>query len=179
MTTQQVIIAILVIGAVIVAVVMLRKRQPSVTVPPDVNAEMPLLAQDAVKWAAEKKVTLDYTPESVERVEGLLAELHEKRAAGHLPDDQVTRAAVRYGAYVGEVLRRMHNGSWAIDHEVVGPGTFPIRWGEHESFPIGWCGKRIINGEEDNVWVKFRVLLLDDAKDAMTFSPDGGEGAEK
>jgi hypothetical protein len=74
----------------------------------------------------------------------------------------------------------MHNGSWAIDHEVAGPGSFPIRWGDHESFPIGWCGKRIINGEEDNVWFKFRALLLGDAKDAMTFTPDGSErgGAE-
>ena len=176
MTAQQVIIALLVIGAAIVAGAMLRKRKPIAVAPPDVNIEMPLLAQDAIKWAAQKNVTLDFTAESVEGVEGLLAELHEKRAAGQLPDEQVTRAAVRYGAYVGEVIRRRHNGSWAIDHEVAGPGSFPVRWGEHQTFPIGWCRKRIHNGDEDNVWFKFRVLVLDDAKGATTFPSGGGEG---
>ncbi len=176
MSTQQVVILILVVVAVIAAAVLLRKQPSSATASTDVNAEMLFLADDAVKWAAEKNVTLDYTPESVERVEGLLAELHEKRAAGKLPDDQVNKAAARYGAYVGEVIRRMHNGSWAVDHEVAGPGSFPIRWRDHESFPLGWCRKRIINGEEDNVWYKFRVLLLGDAEDAVSPTPDGGDG---
>ena len=72
------------------------------------------------------------------------------------------------------------DGLLAQLHQVAGLGSLPIRWGEHESFPIGWCGKRIINCDEDNVWSKFRILLLDDGKDAMTFSPDGGDrgGAE-
>lgn len=89
-------------------------------------------------------------------------------------------AAVRYEADVGEVIRRMHDGSWAFDHEVVaGPGSFPIRWRDDEAFRLGWCRERIVNGEEDDVWFKFRVLLLGDAgdaKDAMTFTPDGGDG---
>jgi hypothetical protein len=70
----------------------------------------------------------------------------------------------------------MHNGTWAVDHKVAGPGSFPIRWGEHEAFPIGWCGKRIVNGEEDNVWFKFQLLLLGEGKDAMTSTPDGSDG---
>ena len=65
MTAQQVIIAIVVVAAVIVAAVLLRKRQPLAPAVPDVIAEMPFLAEDAVKWAAEKNVTLDFTPESV------------------------------------------------------------------------------------------------------------------
>jgi hypothetical protein len=77
---------------------------------------------------------------------------------------------------VGEVIRRMHNGSWGIDHDVAGPGSFPIRWADHESFPIGWCGKRILNGEEDNVWFKFRMLLLGEAEDALMIAPDGSGG---
>lgn len=174
MTAQQVFLAVVVISAVVVAAVMLRKRQTSAIAQLDVNAEMPILAEDAVKWAAEKNVTLDFTPASVERIEGLLVELHEKRAAGQLPDDQLNKAALRYGAYVGEVIRRMHNGSWAIDHEVGGPGSFPITWGHHVSFPVGWCGKRIINGDEDNIWFKFRVLLLGEGKGGMTITPDGG-----
>ena len=33
----------------------------------------------------------------------------------------------------------------------------PIRC-KGDSFPMGWCEKRIVNGDEDNVWVKYTVL---------------------
>lgn len=128
--------------------------------PYDVDAEMQLHAQDAVESAAELTVVLDYTPDSVERVEELLAVLHEKRASGQLPDEQVSFAALQYGAYIGEVIRRKHGGTWAIDHKLIGPCTFPLSSRGHEMFPVAWCGKRILYGDEDNVWFKFRALVL-------------------
>lgn len=30
--------------------------------------------------------------------------------------------------------------------------------GDEMCFPYGWCGKRLENGEEDNVWDKMRVF---------------------
>jgi hypothetical protein len=159
MRTRQTIVVAFVVGTAVAAVVMLRNQKPEAT-DADVNIQMPIFAEDAVQWGAEQNAPLDYTPESVERVEALLAKLHEERAAGRLPDDQLNKASLRYGAYVGEVIRRLHQGTWALDSKVA--GSFPIRWRDHESFPVGWCAKRIVNGEEDNVWLKFRDLLLDD-----------------
>lgn len=163
MNLRQLFLVFLAAVLVMTVAKMLRRRQASAEREHDPNVAVPIVAEEAVRWAAAKGVTLDYSPESVERVEPLLAELHERHAKGDLPRDDVVKYAVRYGAYIGEVIRRRHNGRWAVDHDVAGPGSFPIRWGDgQESFPVGWCGKRIINGEEDNVWFKFRMIVLDE-----------------
>src|ERR1700739_280313 len=64
------------------------------------------LATEAVRDAQENNhVRLDYTPDSVQKVEQILGDLHEKYAK-----DQSSISAnglgLAYGAYVGEVIRR-------------------------------------------------------------------------
>lgn len=127
----------------------------------DPNVDMPTIAEDAVRFAAVRGKTLDFRPDSVNVVESVLSDLHIERAKGQLSDSDVNMHAVQFGAYIGEVLRRTYGGSWSIDHPVAGPRTFPIHWNGHDSFPVGWCGKRILNGDEDNVWFKFQVLTSD------------------
>lgn len=161
MNTQRIVIVIVLLIAVFIAVrILTRKTQPPI--PTDPNVMMPMLADEAVKFAAGHGVTLDYTPESVERVEPILADLHESRISGQLSDRDLNLHAHRFGAYIGEVLRRTYGGHWTEDHEVAGPKTFPIHWKDGQSFPVGWCGKRILNGDEDNVWHKFQVVTSDE-----------------
>jgi|SRR5580693_5340792 hypothetical protein len=66
-----------------------------------------------------------------------------------------------YGAYIGEVIRRSEPGAkWEPDDSVGGEKSYPIIGGpgHGHSYPMARCYHRIVNGPEDNVWVKFRVL---------------------
>lgn len=158
--------AMLVLLAILAAVIVLVavRWHRRTTAPRDVNLAMRSLADEAVAWAARDGVTLDFSADSVERVDALLASRHALRAAGEFPDAELHRAAARFGAYIGEVIRRTRGeGEWTVDDEVGGPGSFPLHWGGGTSFPVAWCGKRVLNGEEDNVWIKFRMNVLQDA----------------
>jgi integrase len=44
------------------------------------------------------------------------------------------------------------------DDPVGGEKSYPIVWGGGHSYPMAWCYHRIVNGPEDNVWIKYRVL---------------------
>jgi hypothetical protein len=107
----------------------------------------------------------------VKTVESILGELHEDHAKGLLSGEQVNVNALRYGAYIGEVLRRTYGGTWATDHPMGGPKSYPIRCKNYESFPVRWCGKRILNGDEDNVWFKFQVFTSDKYQSLATSEP--------
>ena len=136
-------------GIMVTFVVVLWKRRTST------RGLMRALAAMAVSRAkADYGIELDYSGESVERVEEILARLYANRDAIDLRRESFT-----WGAYIGEVLVKTKAGRWKRDHEVVGAASYPVHWGNGESFPIGWCQKRLTNGEEDNVWVKYRLLI--------------------
>jgi hypothetical protein len=146
------------VGVVVAVVVLQLLRARSR--PADAGAWMAMHAEKAVAFAQAAGVALDYTPESIEALETRLLEpLHLKRATGAVGDNEVRERALEFGAYIGEVLRRKYGGVWALDHAVGGPNSYPIEWRGGASFPVGWCGKRILNGDEDNVWHKYQVLL--------------------
>ncbi len=44
----------------------------------------------------------------------------------------------------------------------------------HQSFPVAWCGRRILNGNEDNVLHKFRFRALGEGREEVIVI-DGGE----
>jgi hypothetical protein len=126
-------------------------------------------AQDAVDHAkAACGVTLDYTPESVEHVEAVLRKLYEAMPRGFFAKllrsgpsaTDISTMSKMYGGYIGECIRRRWGGEWSIDHPVAGPGSLPITCQGHDSFPVGWCFKRLRNGPEDNVWHKLQILYL-------------------
>ncbi|MCG6920830.1 MAG: hypothetical protein LJF15_07075 [Acidobacteria bacterium] len=134
-------------------------REPNAAA--DVNVVMREAAADAIETAkAEHDVTLDYSSQSVEQVEAILARIYDEQAGAPIPLDREKDEAWRWGAYVGEVIRRTSpgGGHWEIDHEAAGPRSFPVRLAERDSFPITWCRKRLRNGPEDNVWHKFQIL---------------------
>jgi hypothetical protein len=119
------------------------------------------MAAEAVKDAKGKDgVNLDYSVDSIKEVEEILGRLHEQ----YVKDPSSISAkglGSAYGAYVGEVIRRSEPGAkWERDDNVGGEKSYPIIWGSGQghSYPMAWCYHRIVNGPEDNVWVKFRVL---------------------
>jgi len=133
-------------------------------VPPRTASEqMAELAAQAVHAAHDAyEVTLDYTVASVEHVESILAMLHEEHNARPFFPERMVAEANRWGAYVGEVARRVRGGEWQRDSAHVGANTFPLVFGEqNEIYPCAWCYRRITNGAEDNVWVKFRLSVTE------------------
>lgn len=105
------------------------------------------------------------------RKSGLWCRVYKKRRPnlGNLHDHyaknsssvSVKGLASAYGAYIGEVIRRSEPGAkWERDDEVGGEKSYPIIWGTGlgHSYPMAWCYRRIVNGPEDNVWVKYSVL---------------------
>jgi hypothetical protein len=149
---------------------------------------MAAYAQDAADHAkAACGVSVDYTPESVEQVEVVLHRLYEAIPRGFFARlfrrgpsaADISTISKMYGGYIGECIRRRWGGEWSADHPVGGLGSFPISSRGHDSFPLGWCFKRLRNGPEDNVWHKLQILYLqphDRAAEQRDEADEAGDG---
>ncbi|QDT47991.1 hypothetical protein Pan258_20310 [Symmachiella dynata] len=151
----------------------------------EVIAEMRKRAELAVADAKkEYDIDLDFSPESVEDLDEILQQIHESHQSTPLASIELRRHSLKWGGYIGEVSKRIRDCEWAVDSKIGGKGDYPIVYKDRsESFPIGWCLRRIVNGEEDNVWHKFTYLVVNrdgDYLDALTeagaqFSEESGE----
>ncbi len=136
---------------------------------PTVADMMAAYAQDAIDHASRTcAITLDYSPESVKQVEGVLEKLYAEIPRGFFArllrkgpsQDDIATICKMYGGYVGEVIRRTGGGEWALDTEVSpGETVISLRKGEGCIFPPAKIHKRLLNGPEDNVWIYFQVLM--------------------
>jgi hypothetical protein len=73
------------------------------------DAMMRAWAEEAVRIAsADHGMTLDYTPESIPRLETVLA------ARTPVPESEQEEATRLWGAYYGEVFRRKFPGEWIM-----------------------------------------------------------------
>lgn len=153
------ILAVVVIAVVAgLAVLKSQKKPAQQTEFKTTDEMMVVLAAEAVKDAEkETNIKLDYSPQSIEKVEEVLSKIHEQFAKDK-SSIAVNGLAMAYGAYIGEVIRRTEPGvTWKEDHPVAGEKSYPLHWNGGESFPCGWCYKRITNGPEDNVWYKYQL----------------------
>jgi hypothetical protein len=142
-----------------VAFLKAQKKSPQQTEFKTTDEMMTFLASEAVKDAEkENQIKLDYSPQSIEKVEAVLSKIHEQYTKDK-SSIAVNGLSMAYGAYIGETIKRSVPGSkWERDHPVAGEKSYPIHWKGGESFPCGWCFKRITNGPEDNVWHKYQML---------------------
>jgi hypothetical protein len=128
------------------------------------------LADQGVALARDNHVVLDYSEESIEKAEFVLGKLHEEYRTGKLTHG-TNGPAMAMGAYVGECIRRHEPGAhWERDHPIGGEKSYPLHWRGGESFPMAWCYKRIVNGPEDNVWIKYSLIRDGRAGQAATNS---------
>jgi hypothetical protein len=102
-------------------------------------------------------IRLDYSAESIKTVDHILGKLHDQymKAPSSI---SVRGLSAAYGAYVGEVIRRTEpNVHWLRDDDL-GEKIYPLVWDKAHVYPMSWCQKRIENGDEDNVWMKYTIL---------------------
>jgi hypothetical protein len=119
-----------------------------------------LSAQAVERARSSYGVNLDYSPDSVKEVEKLLATKYALQKAHPMTEQEIDDAAHLWGAYIGEVIKRIHPAHWVRDSEVAGKDALPIVYDDKsgESYPCAWVYHRLKNGEEDNVWIKFHFL---------------------
>ncbi len=153
----RIMILAVVVAAIIVLVQIQRKRfaKPQFRTTDEM---MQFLAAEAVDVAdKDYHIKLDYSTESIKKVEEVLSKLHEEYTSEKNKEFQ--GLAMAFGAYIGEAIRREEPDSkWSQDHPVGGEKSYPLYWLGGDSFPCGWCYKRIVNGSEDNVWHKYMIL---------------------
>lgn len=120
---------------------------------------MQAFAADALLMAKnDHGIVLDYSPASIEKVEQFLGKTYEE--CQRLNTTAATKPiAIVFGAYVGEVIRRSDPGSqWTQEQAVAAQRIYPLRWLGGDHFPVDWCHKRLLNGPQDSVWVKYSTL---------------------
>ena len=152
-------IAILLLGITLLASSCRQSRKNDLA--ENIDTYMASLSAQAVKRAGSSYgVTLDYSPDSVKEVEKILATKYEMQKTHPRAEIEITDAAHLWGAYIGEVMKRIHPAHWVRDSDVAGENALPIMYEDHsgESYPCAWVYRRLKNGEEDNVWIKFHFL---------------------
>ena len=150
-------LSLLALGAVVATLSVHHFRKPMELTFPE---KVAFFQSEAVSMARESYgISLDYSPSSVKQVEEILGKLHDEYQRRGTTEGQ-RGLALAYGAYIGEVIRReAGEGRWAPDDPKFGVGTMPLYWRGHTTFPVTWCLKRLANGEEDNVWTKYQLIV--------------------
>ncbi|NLM22266.1 MAG: hypothetical protein GX207_11095 [Peptococcaceae bacterium] len=131
--------------------------------------EMKRMADGAVKVAKKSyQLNLNYSVDSLRTAEKVLSKLHEevpKRVPfklfkrGGMTEQQIMSAAMVMGAYVGEVIRRIHGGEW-VQEDIQGQkDVIFLRVNGNNIFPIGKVYRRIKNGPEDDIYFYYQVLV--------------------
>jgi hypothetical protein len=105
-------------------------------------------AQEVVGFAKTTfKVKLDFSEKSIKEVEKILAALYESITPENKPtDNQLQSAAMLWGSYIGEVIRRNYGGEWQKTSAGI---IFKIA--NAELYPLDKVYKRLTNGVEDNI----------------------------
>jgi hypothetical protein len=134
------------------------RRENQKNIPVDIDAYMASLSIKAVERARSGYgVNLDYSSDSVKEVEKLLGTKYELQKTQPMSDGEIADVAHLWGAYIGEVIKRIHRAHWVRDSTVAGKDALPVVYEDKsgESYPCAWVYHRLKNGEEDNVWFKF------------------------
>ena len=125
------------------------------------DKKMRLMAEQEIidSWRGFK-VPLDFSDGSIQALESVLDRMTHSPQIQSTTEKDLRAEALIAGAYVGEVIRRNHQGIWAIDSYKAAELSFPINHGSGVEFPCTWCYKRLKNGPEDNIWDKYRIFVL-------------------
>lgn len=121
-------------------------------------------ALDAVDFARNFKLSLDWADTSVAKVESILDILHRERARARPSEEQVWGFAKMFGSYVGEVFRKNHGATWGMI--TINDESFPgLKTSTTQLFwPWSRVHNRLSRGESENVWHYYKVLTEKSSK---------------
>ena len=125
-------------------------------------------AEHAVRYAHDQfKWELDYSPQSLERVDKIIDVLHVdlpksflaralKRAA---IDEEVWTMSKMWGGYVGETMRRQWGGRWRTTPRDDGSPVVVLDLPLGRCRPIEQVQRRLMDGTSDGVFAMYEELL--------------------
>jgi hypothetical protein len=132
------------------------------------NLRYPPIPENASKFAAIivdtsrniSKVELDYTPESLKKVDEIIEGFRKEK----LNIDNIGTTLFCFGCYVGEVIVRNAGGRWKKREETTmrDVSNMPLLIELHKGGvgnPIGKMIKRFQNGKEDSLVYFYRVCV--------------------
>jgi len=130
------------------------------------NDMMEAYALDAVDFGKKFNEDLDFSRESIEKVERICTILYNaipknfftKLFKRNPTDEQKLQISKALGGYVGEVMRKNFGGNWSIENLFNQENTLLLTISEMKLSPVAKVYKRLTNGPEDNVWHYFQVL---------------------
>jgi hypothetical protein len=106
-------------------------------------------------------VPLDYSDKSIQTLDAELDRIYRSAEFRAASDKDQRAEGVIFGAYLGEVICRNHGGAWGEEsNEEAQLFSFPVKFGKDVVFPANWCYKRLENGPEDNIWLKYKYFVL-------------------
>lgn len=112
--------------------------------------------------ANDYSITLDFSHESIKKVEKILS-LIEVDYKQTKDEEGLLGLTIEFGVYIAEVIKRQtKEGVLYRNHKNFGEASFPFIWQNSLIFPSNWCLKRILDGEGDNVWMKYKHFILKD-----------------
>lgn len=116
---------------------------------------------DAIDVAKQNfKVVLDRTESSIQKVENILDILHRSLSKGSPSEETIMTFSKLFGSYIGEIYRQYHSAEWGLI-EIEGESVVGLKNIQEEIifWPWGRVYHRIINGEEENVWIYYQSLI--------------------
>ena len=122
---------------------------------------MKAYAQDAERLASEQGISLDYTEDSLERVDLLLHKIsgHAVRAPKTSEEEsQLWALAKIYGGYLGEVVIRNIGGAWELQDNPDGSARVALNCEGVRMFPPDKVYKRLTEDLFSNVSGYCRAL---------------------
>ncbi len=135
----------------------------------DLNELQAKMSKFAVDIADEFNIRLDYSTRSIKKVEVILSQIHAEFVKSN-NDEGLNGIALEFAFYIITVIEKnFEKGKIERDHKDFGKNTFPFYWRSKTLFPYSWCLKRIYDGEGDNVWVKYKTLVLDEKEKKKIF----------
>ena len=143
-------------------------------------------AEAAVEMARGMQIELDYSEQSLERVEHILAQLHTEArdwriaasanraiasdaqpAAAGPSASQMEDMCKLWGSYFGEVVRLRWGGEWSIEtYPGASFATLTLSVTAGKLFPSMKVYRRLTEGEGDNLWKFYQTVRTRLAKDA-------------
>ena len=136
-------------------------------------------AERATDLARDFQVELDYSEESLEGLERILAQLSEEHRAFRSSamqgnpaladgrpeqgtpavEDQMVMMCKLWGGYLGEVVRRRWGGEWAMETYPGGNfATLTLNVRGAKLFPSMKIYRRLTEGAGDDVWAFYRTV---------------------
>jgi len=109
-------------------------------------------ADNAIIYAKERGIILDFSQESINKLEDIL----QKDKNKFFRKEEINIQTRMFGAFLGEVIRKNIGGTWMFSKNL-----FILKFDEFELFPFNRVYKRITEGEEFNIYHYYKVIEND------------------